>query len=111
MKSSLELRPNFHKTEHRADTHMFISVLAYHILHGIEYKLRQNGDHRSWATVRDVLSTHQRLTVEYDVKEQDQIQRHHLRLCSNPEPEYMEIYERLRLKKLPLPKKLYVENQ
>jgi hypothetical protein len=111
MKSSLGLRPNFHQAEHRADTHMFISVLAYHILHGIEYKLRQNGDHWSWATVRDVLSTHQRLTVEYDVKEQDDIQRHHLRLCSNAEPEHKQIYERLKLKELPLPKKLYVENQ
>jgi transposase len=111
MKSSLGLRPNFHQTEHRADTHMFISVLAYHILHGIEYKLRQTGDHRSWATVRDVLSTHQRLTVEYDVKEQDKIQRHHLRLCSNAEPEHKQIYERLKLKELPLPRKLYVENQ
>ncbi|MFO8083575.1 MAG: hypothetical protein R6U27_04550 [Desulfobacterales bacterium] len=61
--------------------------------------------------MRDVLSTNQRLTAEYDVKEQDEIQRHHLRLCSNPEPEHMEIYERLKLKELPLPRKLYVENQ
>ena len=111
MKSSLGLRPNFHQKEHRADTHMFISVLAYHILHSIEYKLRQTGDRRNWATVRDVLSTHQRLTVEYDVKEQDEIQRHHLRLCSNAEPEHKQIYERLKLKELPLPRKLYVENQ
>jgi transposase len=111
MKSSLGLRPNFHQTEHRADTHMFISVLAYHILHSIEYKLRQNADHRTWATIRDVLSTHQRLTIEYDVKEHGKVQRHHLRLCSNPEPEHTEIYERLKLKDMPLPRKQYVENQ
>ena len=111
MKSCLGLRPNFHQTEHRADTHMFISVLAYHILHSIEYKLRQNADHRTWATIRDVLSTHQRLTIEYDVKEHGEVQRHHLRLCSNPEPEHMEIYERLKLKDMPLPRKQYVENQ
>lgn len=111
MKSSLGLRPNFHQTEHRADTHMFISVLAYHILHSIEYKLRQNADCRTWATIRDVLSTHQRLTIEYDVKENGEVQRHHLRLCSNPEPEHMEIYARLKLKDMPLPRKQYVENQ
>jgi len=62
MKSSLGLRLNFHQKEHRANTHMFISVLAYHILHSIEFKLRQRGDHRTWVTIRQVLSTHQRLT-------------------------------------------------
>ena len=106
LKSSLGLRPNFHQNEERADTHMFISVLAYHILHTIEYKLRLCGDHRSWATIRDILSTHQRLTIEYNVKEQGQVQRSHLRLCSNAEPEHRQIYQRLGLKEIPLPRKL-----
>lgn len=106
LKSSLGLRPNFHQNENRADTHLFISVLAYHILHTIEYKLRQCGDHRSWATIRDILSTHQRLTLEYNVKEQNRVQRSHLRLCSNPEPEHRQIYACLNLKEIPLPRKI-----
>ncbi|MCG6878772.1 MAG: IS1634 family transposase [Deltaproteobacteria bacterium] len=108
MKSSLGLRPNFHQKEDRADAHMFISVLAYHILHSIEFKLRRQGDHRTWATIREVLSTHQRLTIEYDVKERNEVQRHHLRLCSNPEAEHKEIYDRLGLNDVPLPRKLHV---
>lgn len=108
MKPSLGLRPNFHQKEDRADAHMFISVPAYHILHSIEFKLRRQGDHRTWATIREVLSTHQRLTIEYDVKEQSKVQRHHLRLCSNPEAEHKEIYDRLGLRDVPLPKKLHV---
>jgi len=107
MKSSLGLRPNFHQTADRADAHMFISVLAYHILHTIEYKLRRGGDHRCWATIRDILSTHNRLTMEYNVKNQSQIQRHHLRLCSNAEPEHKQIYQRLGLKEIPLTRKLH----
>jgi transposase len=107
MKSSLGLRPNFHQTTERADAHMFISVLAYHILHTIEYRLRQRDDHRLWSTVRDVLSTHQRLTIEYNVKERNQVQRHHLRLCGNAEPEHKQIYENLGLKEVPLPRKRY----
>ena len=63
MKSSLGLRPNFHQKEDRVDTHMFISVAAYHILHIIENRLRANGDRRSWNTIRNVLSTHERLTI------------------------------------------------
>ena len=106
LKSSLGLRPNFHQNEQRADAHLFISVLAYHILHTIEYKLRLCGDQRSWATIRDILSTHQRLTVEYNVKEQDRVVRSHLRLCSTPEPEHRLIYQRLNLKETPLPRKI-----
>jgi transposase len=108
MKSSLGLRPNFHQKEYRADTHMFISVLAYHILHTIEYKLRQHGDHRSWETIRDILSTHQRLTIQFKEKIQSGIQQHHIRLCSKTEPEHETIYQRLRLPSVPLPRKIYV---
>ncbi|MDD2390746.1 MAG: hypothetical protein PHP23_13560 [Desulfobacterales bacterium] len=107
MKSSLGLRPNFHQNPERADTHMFISVLAYHILHIIEYRLHQCGDHRLWATIREILSTHQRLTIEYNVKEQNQVQRHHLRLCSNADPDHKQIYKNLGLKEVPLPRKRY----
>lgn len=108
MKSSLGLRPNFHQTEDRADAHMFLSVLAYHILHAVEFKLRQHDDNRTWATIREILSTHQRLTIEYNVKEQGKVNRHHLRLCSDPEAEHKEIYNRLGLSDVPLPRKLHV---
>jgi transposase len=106
LKSSLGLRPNFHQNEARADAHLFISVLAYHLLHTIEYKLRQCGDYRSWASMREILSTHQRLTIEYNVKEHNQIQRRHLRLCSQPEPEHRQIYQCLNLKDVALPRKI-----
>lgn len=108
MKSSLGLRPNFHQIERRADTHLFISVLAYHILHVIEYRLAQAGDHRSWTTIRDLLSTHQRLTIEYNVKEQNQVKRCHLRVCSSAEPEHKRIYQALGLSDTPLPKRLHI---
>lgn len=108
MKSSLGLRPNFHQTQDRADAHMFLSVLAYHILHAIEFKLRRHDDHRTWATIREILSTHQRLTIEYNVKEQGKVNRHHLRLCSDPEPEHKGIYDRLGISVVPLPRKLHV---
>ena len=105
LKSSLGLRPNFHQNEDRADAHMFISVLAYHILHTLEYKLRHHDDHRSWATIRGILSTHQRLTVEYNTLRNGRVSRDHLRICSEPEPEHRVIYRRLGLPDTPLPRK------
>jgi len=35
MKSSLGFRPNFHQKEERVGTHMYISVVAYHLMHVI----------------------------------------------------------------------------
>jgi len=69
MKSSLGLRPNFHQKKQRFDTHMFISVVAYHLLHVIESHLRAGGDRRKWPTVCNVLRTHERMTVGYRMKE------------------------------------------
>ncbi|BBO16838.1 conserved hypothetical protein [Candidatus Brocadia pituitae] len=40
LKSNLGLRPIYHQKEHRVDAHLFISVLAYHLLHAIEHTVR-----------------------------------------------------------------------
>lgn len=112
MKSSLGLRPNFHQIEERVDTHMFISVLAYHLLHIIEYRLRQKGDHRKWDTIRNILKTHERLTIGYKVKGEDEIVRQqYVRINSKVEPEHLEIYRKLGLSGRTLPRKKLVKNQ
>ena len=91
---------------------MFISVLAYHLLHIIEYRLRQKGDHRSWHTIRNVLKTHERLTIGYKQKEEDgTIVQQYVRINSTVEPEHMEIYRKLCLSGRPLQRKKIVINQ
>lgn len=110
LKTSLGFRPVYHQLELRSDSHMFISVLAYHILHIIESRLRTHGDHRSWDTIRKILSTHQRLTIEYDYKAEEGIRHGHMRLCSLPEAEHRIIYHRLGLSDLPLARRYNIEN-
>lgn len=63
LKSNLGLRPNFHRIEGRVDAHVFITTLAYHLLQYIMYTLRQNGDNRSWQTIRRILQTHCYTTI------------------------------------------------
>ena len=93
MKSYLGLRPNFHQKEKRVDTHMFISVLAYHILHIIEYRFRMSGDHRKWSTIRDILSTHRRVTIAFRMKDEEgKITQKFIRTCTVPEVEHKKIY-------------------
>ena len=63
MKSPLMERPIFHHLQNRAQTHIFLCVLAYHLLAAIEHRFLQHGVHTSWWTLRQELSTHQVVTV------------------------------------------------
>ncbi len=106
MKSHLGLRPNFHQLESRVNAHMFISVLAYHVMQAIEHKLRIAGDNRSWWTIKSKLSTHQRVTIEYDSKEEDGVYHNKLRVNSQLESSHLEIYTNLKLSGNPLNRRL-----
>ncbi len=92
MKSPLSERPIFHHLEHRTETHIFLCVLAYHILTAVELTLRRNGLHTSWATVRDALSSHQICTVVLPAENGDILR---IRSASTPEKEHVEIYRLL----------------
>lgn len=94
MKSELGLRPIFHQKEHRADGHLFITVLAYHILHTIRFKLRQNGITHSWPTIRKELATHARISTTI---KRDDGKIIHIRKSSRPEPFHVQIYNALNL--------------
>ena len=63
MKGTLGLRPNYHQKEQRVDGHVFITILAYHLLAWIRRKLRLAGDKREWRSVRRLLQTHSLLTI------------------------------------------------
>src|SRR5438876_9560549 len=63
MKSPLMERPIFHHLTHRVQTHIFLCVLAYHLLVAIEKRWLDQGVHTSWATLREQLSTHHIVTV------------------------------------------------
>lgn len=105
MKTDLGTRPIFHKNEERTKGHLYISILAYHILCNIEYKLAKKNDYRHWTTIKDTLATHQRTTVIL-TDTSDNI--HHLRMSSQPEGEHMEIYRKLNFKPQKNMKKYYI---
>lgn len=95
LKSDLGMRPVYHQLAERTKGHLFIGILAYHLLISIEYQLRQMGDHRDWSTIKKQLSTHQRSTVIM-TDEEDQI--HHIRVSGMPEKNHNEIYNLLGVK-------------
>jgi transposase len=105
LKTSLGLRPIYHQQTHRCDGHVFISVLAYHLLHAVERTAQSQGDHRSWPTLASELETHRALTIEVDDVD---YQRHHLRLATTPTADQKAIYRSLGLTPKPLRTRRYV---
>lgn len=94
MKSILGLRPIHHQKETRVDGHLFITVLAYHILHAIRFKLRPKGILYNWETIRTRLSTHVRISTTMKGKDGKMI---HIRKSCRPELFHSEIYDALNL--------------
>ncbi len=94
MKSPLCERPIFHQVEHRVETHIFLCLLAYHLLVAIEKTLQDKDIHTSWESVREALSTHQVVTVVLPTSDGDIIK---IRRGTEPEPGHVEIYRNLGL--------------
>lgn len=92
MKTPLAERPIFHQLGRRVETHIFLCVLAYHLLVAIEKTMLDKGIHTSWGTVREKLKTHQICTV---VLPTDQGAVLRIRKASTPEPEHGELYNLL----------------
>lgn len=92
MKSPLLERPIFHHLQHRAQTHIFLCVLAYHLLVAMEKKFLDRDIHTSWWTLRQQLSTHQVVTVVLPTAD-GRILR--IRKATTPEPVHKEIYATL----------------
>jgi transposase len=92
MKSPLSERPIFHHLEHRVESHIFLCVLAYHLLVAIETTLLRQEIHTSWASVRDLLATHEIATIVLPT-DQNGILR--IRRSATPEPDHRVLYEAL----------------
>jgi transposase len=98
MKSELGLRPIHHQKEVRCDGHIFITVIAYHLMHTIRHKLRHRSVRFCWTTIRRQLSTQVRTTTTMK-REDNKVIR--IRKSSKAEPVHEVIYDALNLSHRP----------
>lgn len=90
MKSPLSERPIFHHLQHRVETHIFLCVLAYHLLVAVEKSFLDQGIHTSWATLREQLRTHQVVTAVLPTTDGHLLK---IRRATTPEPQHRLIYK------------------
>jgi transposase len=94
MKSPLMERPIFHHLQKRTQTHIFLCVLAYHLLAAIEHRFLQAGIYTSWWSIRQQLRTHQVATIVLPTASGRVLK---IRKATTPEPEHRKIYATLRI--------------
>jgi transposase len=107
MKSPLAERPIFHQLKERVRAHIFLCVLAYHLLVAIEKSLQDRGVHSCWATVREMLKTHQVVTMVLPTADGRVLK---LRCATRPSPQQLELYTKLNIACEPIkPKKTWLK--
>ncbi|MCG6898077.1 MAG: hypothetical protein LJE61_10175 [Thiocapsa sp.] len=98
LKSELGLRPVYQQLSKRVDAHLFISVLAYHLVHPVRLQLKGKGIHSSRERLRNQLDGQERVTV---VLHREDGKICHIRKATRPEPDQIAIYDALGLPALP----------
>ena len=101
LKTDLGLRPVFHHKEDRVTGHLFITLLAYHLVHTLRYQLKQQGIHLSWDSIRNIMSTQQRITITLPTDDNKTI---HLRTTTQAEARQKQLYAALSINPDPIGK-------
>lgn len=106
MKSDLGLRPFHHQGARRCGAHIWITILAYHLLRWTEYSLNLAGYKCTWRTLRRRLQTHCYATVIVPTATQ---RVHHTRKAGRPNEVQRLIYSLLGidLTRLPVKRRTY----
>jgi len=109
LKGDLGLRPNYHQTEERVEGHIWITIMAYHLLSWIRETLADCADTRRWETLRRVLQTHCYTTIVVPTKAGKTFR---IRKAGEPEELQKEIYRKLKVNWEALPQtRLEVETR
>jgi len=98
LKSELGLRPVFHQKTKRVSGHLFITLLAYHLIHTIRCQLKMKNIHSSWSNLRKQLKGQDRITVSMNCQNGETV---HIRKSTRPEPRQQVIYNALGLTHYP----------
>lgn len=89
LKTDLGLRPVFHRIERRVEAHLFVSVLAYSLVHTLRCQLKAHGIDDAWDTIRKTLATQVRITTTLQRRDGRTV---HIRKASRPEPHQQKLY-------------------
>ena len=102
LKTDLDLRPIYHKTDEGAMAHLHLGILAYWVVNTIRYQLKQKGIHSDWREIVRIMNTQKIATTSVVNVKDDTIS---IRQCTEPSQVVKQIYQALNYKPVPFVRK------
>ncbi len=102
LKTDLDLRPVYHKTDIAAMAHLHLGLLAYWVVNTIRYQLKQKGINNEWRDIVRIMNSQKIVTTTMN---NDYDQQIIIRQCSEPTDQVSKIYTALKFKSQPFTRK------
>ena len=102
LKTDLDLRPIYHKTDEASSAHLHLGLMAYWVVNTIRYQLKAAGITAQWRELVRVMNTQKCVTTTMCNDKDEHIS---IRCCSQPEPKVAIIYQTLKMKHAPFVRK------
>ena len=115
LKTDLDLRPIYHKTDEASMAHLNLGLLAYWLVSTIRYQLKQKGYNHQWSEIVRIMNTQKLVTTSIKNIHHQMIV---IRQCTVPEQKAKQVYDLLKYKSVPfhrkksvvVPAKIYKNN-
>jgi len=102
LKTDLDLRPVYHKTDKASLAHLHLGILAYWLVATIRYQLKQKGIHADWRETVRTMNTQKCITTSVTNIKDEVIS---VRQCTEPSMQVKKIYDLLDYKYVPFIRK------
>ena len=102
LKTDLDLRPIYHKTDEASMAHLHLGLLAYWLVSTIRYQLKQKGYKHQWREIVRIMNTQKLVTTSFKNIDDQTIT---IRQCTVPEQKAKQIYDLLNYKYVPFHRK------
>ena len=102
LKTDLDLRPIYHKTDDASMAHLHLGILAYWLVSTIRYQLKQQGEHSDWREIVRTMNTQKCVTTSIVNIKDETIS---IRQCTEPTMRVKKIYDLLGYKHAPFVRK------
>jgi len=102
LKTDLDLRPIYHKTDDNTMAHLHLGLLAYWSVNTIRYQLKNQNINYQWKEIVRMMNTQKTVTTIVKNNLEESIS---IRKCSEPTQKVQQIYDALKYKHAPFKRK------
>ena len=102
LKTDIDLRPIYHKTDAASTAHIHLALLAYWTVNTIRHQLKANNINTQWCDIVRTMNTQKLVTTKMQNQYNQSIV---IRQCSEPNKQVQQIYQALNYKQRPFARK------